>query len=79
MDVSLGRLNNATPARAAAHNPLAVVFHPYRFDSFSKVLSAGIRVGFCTAAAPVADRLELHTQSTSLHPCGVAQAIVRLI
>jgi len=33
-----------------------------RFDSFSKVLSSGIRIGFATGPAALIDRIQLHMQ-----------------
>jgi kynurenine/2-aminoadipate aminotransferase len=36
-----------------------------RFDSFSKVLSSGMRLGFVTGPAPLIDRIVLHSQVTS--------------
>lgn len=50
-----------------------------RFDSFSKLLSAGIRVGFATGPAELIERIELHTQATMLHASGVSQAVVSKI
>ena len=47
-----------------------------RFDSLSKLLSSGLRVGYATGPAALVDRLELHTQATSLHTSGVSQALV---
>jgi len=47
-----------------------------RFDSFSKVLSSGLRIGWCTGPEPLINRLELHGQSSNLHPCGMSQAVV---
>lgn len=47
-----------------------------RFDSFSKVLSAGIRVGTVTGPSPLIDRLCLHTQAVNLHPSGLSQIAV---
>lgn len=47
-----------------------------RFDSFSKVLSAGIRVGFTTAPLAISERLQLHIQSTILHSCALSQVVV---
>ena len=34
-----------------------------RFDSFSKVLSSGIRLGFMTGPKPLIDRILLHVQA----------------
>ena len=33
-----------------------------RFDSFSKILSSGIRLGFVTGPKPIIDRIVLHMQ-----------------
>jgi kynurenine/2-aminoadipate aminotransferase len=44
-----------------------------RFDSFSKVLSAGIRVGWCTGPKPLMERINLHGQSFNLHPSNIGQ------
>jgi kynurenine/2-aminoadipate aminotransferase len=46
-----------------------------RFDSLSKVLSAGLRLGWATGPAPLVERLQLHMQSTSLHTSGLSQAV----
>ena len=50
-----------------------------RFDSFSKVMSAGIRVGYCTAPPHITERLRLHMQSTVLHTSALPQAVVAAI
>jgi len=50
-----------------------------RFDSFSKIIAAGIRVGWCTGPKPLIERLELHTQSTLLHPSGISQGVVKAL
>lgn len=44
-----------------------------RFDSFSKVLSSGMRLGFATGPPALISQLELHTQAVNLHPCGLSQ------
>lgn len=44
-----------------------------RFDSFSKVLSSGMRVGWVTAAKPLIQALELHIQSSYLHSSTLSQ------
>eukprot|EP00002_Diphylleia_rotans_P006209 TRINITY_DN1555_c0_g1_i1.p1 TRINITY_DN1555_c0_g1~~TRINITY_DN1555_c0_g1_i1.p1 ORF type:complete len:349 (-),score=71.69 TRINITY_DN1555_c0_g1_i1:137-1183(-) len=46
-----------------------------RFDSFSKILSSGIRLGFVTGPKPLVDRIQLHTQATTLHANGLSQVI----
>jgi len=47
-----------------------------RFDSFSKVLSSGMRLGFATGPPALVSQLELHTQAVNLHPCGLSQVAV---
>lgn len=47
-----------------------------RFDSFSKIISGGSRVGFITAAEYVIQRLELQKQCTDLHTSIPSQMIV---
>ncbi|KAL9186804.1 hypothetical protein ACHAXT_010524 [Thalassiosira profunda] len=47
-----------------------------RFDSFSKILSSGMRLGFVTGPKPLIDRINLHTQASNLHPTGLTQAMV---
>jgi hypothetical protein len=44
-----------------------------RFDSFSKVLSSGLRVGFVTGAKPLIHRIELHVQASVLHTSALPQ------
>lgn len=50
-----------------------------RFDSFSKLLASGIRLGWATGPAPLVERLQLHTQASNLHTCGMSQALVAAI
>ncbi|KAG3294500.1 aminoadipate aminotransferase, transcript variant X2 [Ictidomys tridecemlineatus] len=47
-----------------------------RADSFSKVLSSGLRVGFLTGPKPLIERILLHIQVSSLHPCTFSQFMV---
>ena len=47
-----------------------------RFDSFSKVLGGGLRIGWVTGHTRLLNQLELHQQATLLHNCGLSQAIV---
>ena len=46
-----------------------------RFDSLSKILSSGLRLGFVTGPDDLMVRLNLHTQASNLHPSGVSQAL----
>ncbi|KAG8504611.1 Kynurenine/alpha-aminoadipate aminotransferase, mitochondrial [Galemys pyrenaicus] len=44
-----------------------------RADSFSKVLSSGLRIGFITGPKPFIERIILHTQVSSMHPSTFTQ------
>ncbi|GAA5877268.1 hypothetical protein JCM16303_006222 [Sporobolomyces ruberrimus] len=50
-----------------------------RFDSFSKILSSGMRLGFLTAAKPLVDIVDLNTSNTNLQPSSTTQAIVLVL
>ena len=50
-----------------------------RFDSFSKTLSSGLRLGFATGPPELIERLDLHSQATTLHTSGPAQALVSML
>lgn len=47
-----------------------------RFDSLSKVLSSGFRIGFATGPKPLIERLVLHMQTSALCTSGMSQACV---
>ncbi|XP_060134685.1 kynurenine/alpha-aminoadipate aminotransferase, mitochondrial-like isoform X1 [Zootoca vivipara] len=47
-----------------------------RGDSFSKIISSGLRIGFITAPAPLIDRIVLHTQASTMQPNTFAQVVV---
>ncbi|KAK6637666.1 hypothetical protein RUM44_008088 [Polyplax serrata] len=47
-----------------------------RFDSFSKIMSPGFRVGFCTGPKHLIGRIELHVQAASLHAASLPQVII---
>lgn len=46
-----------------------------RFDSLSKVLSAGMRIGWTTGPKDLVERINLHMQANSLHACALSQAV----
>lgn len=46
-----------------------------RFDSFSKVLSSGLRLGFVTGPPPIIERINLHMQASVLHASSLSQVI----
>jgi len=47
-----------------------------RFDSFSKLISSGLRIGWVTGPKELVDVIQLHQQSSALHTSGVSQAIL---
>uniref|UniRef100_G3TWV5 Kynurenine/alpha-aminoadipate aminotransferase, mitochondrial n=1 Tax=Loxodonta africana TaxID=9785 RepID=G3TWV5_LOXAF len=47
-----------------------------RADSFSKVFSSGLRIGFLTGPKPLIERVILHTQVSTLHPSTFTQILV---
>ncbi|KAF7289656.1 Aminotran-1-2 domain-containing protein [Mycena chlorophos] len=47
-----------------------------RMDSVSKVLSAGLRIGFASGPTPLLRAIEAHTGITNLQPPGITQAIL---
>ncbi|GJJ07751.1 hypothetical protein Clacol_001956 [Clathrus columnatus] len=47
-----------------------------RFDSFSKVLSAGIRIGFVSGPEPILRAIDMHTATANLQVSSLTQAIV---
>lgn len=47
-----------------------------RADTFSKVISSGLRVGFITGPKFLIERIVLHTQVSSLHPCTLSQLMI---
>jgi len=47
-----------------------------RFDSFSKILSSGIRLGFVTGPKPIIERINLHMQVSVLHASSLSQVLV---
>jgi len=46
-----------------------------RLDSMSKVLSAGMRLGFVTAPIPLWQKIVYHQQVTSMHASSISQMI----
>lgn len=47
-----------------------------RLDSFSKILSSGLRVGFCTGPEKLIRSLELCLQASILHTASISQVLV---
>nr|XP_020475375.1 kynurenine/alpha-aminoadipate aminotransferase, mitochondrial isoform X1 [Monopterus albus] len=50
-----------------------------RTDSFSKVLSSGLRIGFLTGPKPLVDQVVLHIQASTLHTSTFTQVNKTLI
>mmetsp|Transcript_36835 Transcript_36835/g.50744 ORF Transcript_36835/g.50744 Transcript_36835/m.50744 type:complete len:421 (+) Transcript_36835:89-1351(+) len=46
-----------------------------RFDSFSKILSSGLRLGWATGPNFLVDRLQLMQQASTMHPSGISQIL----
>ncbi|RUS23454.1 pyridoxal phosphate-dependent transferase [Endogone sp. FLAS-F59071] len=47
-----------------------------RFDSISKILSGGMRIGWVSGPKALLDRINIHTSVTNLQPSGVPQVMV---
>lgn len=47
-----------------------------RTDSFSKILSSGLRIGFITGPKPLVDRVVLHIQASTMHTSTFTQLMV---
>ncbi|XP_014785050.1 kynurenine/alpha-aminoadipate aminotransferase, mitochondrial isoform X1 [Octopus bimaculoides] len=47
-----------------------------RADSFSKLISSGLRCGFITGPAYVIDRILLHLQTSTVHVSGLSQFLI---
>ncbi|PWN53397.1 PLP-dependent transferase [Violaceomyces palustris] len=48
-----------------------------RFESFSKILAAGLRLGFATGPEEILEAIDMHTAMANLQPSGVAQAVAQ--
>ncbi|KLT46525.1 putative aromatic amino acid transaminase [Cutaneotrichosporon oleaginosum] len=49
--------------------------HVLRFDSFSKLLSAGIRLGFATGPKDILHGIDVNTAGANLHTSALSQAV----
>ena len=47
-----------------------------RFDSFSKILSSGLRLGMVTGPPAFLQRMDLMSQAANLHTSGISQVMV---
>ncbi|KAJ6459452.1 TdiD protein [Mycena vitilis] len=50
-----------------------------RFDSISKILSAGMRIGFASGPAPLLRAIDAHTATANLQPSSFTQAITHAL
>jgi len=50
-----------------------------RFDSFSKILSSGLRLGFVTGPQQLVNTIQFHEQSSTLHASGLSQACAQAL
>ncbi|KPI98582.1 Kynurenine/alpha-aminoadipate aminotransferase, mitochondrial [Papilio xuthus] len=67
---------NYTGIRTPSFLSMDVCGRVLRLDSASKAFSAGLRLGWLTAPAPLVARAELHSQAELLHPSTLSQAII---
>lgn len=47
-----------------------------RFDSFSKIISSGLRVGFVTGPAPLVERVVMHLMVSTMHSSSISQVMM---
>jgi kynurenine/2-aminoadipate aminotransferase len=47
-----------------------------RFDSFSKIMSSGLRVGFVTGPKMLVRQMELHMQTSSINASSLSQMLL---
>jgi len=69
-------INSTAKKRTPSFLSMDVDGRVLRFDSFSKVLSSGLRLGFVTGPKPLVDRIMLHVQVSVLHATSLSQFVV---
>lgn len=47
-----------------------------RFDSFSKIISSGLRLGFVSGPKDIVEKIQFAQQTSVLHVSGISQAIL---
>ncbi|KAF7374318.1 PLP-dependent transferase [Mycena sanguinolenta] len=67
-------MERSDPSAAGHH-----VGRVLRFDSISKILSAGMRIGFVSGPAPLIRAIDMHTAVANLQPAGLTQAIAHTL
>eukprot|EP01083_Nonionella_stella_P025961 71486_1 len=66
-------LNTNITKRNISFQSMDVEKRVIRSDSFSKILSSGLRLGYVTGPAAIVRNIELSLQSTCLHTCALSQ------
>lgn len=72
-------INDYTPPKATSYLSMDTDGRVLRFDSFSKILSSGLRLGVVSGPKNLINQLNLTTQATTLHTCGLAQVIANKV
>jgi len=67
--------SNRPPSYFALDRSQPEVGRVVRFDSFSKILSSGIRVGFVSGPECIVRSMDLHTMAVNLQPSSLSQAL----
>eukprot|EP01084_Bolivina_argentea_P316170 547972_1 len=62
--------------RAISFQSMDIESRVIRSDSFSKILSSGVRLGYLTGHSSIIRNIELHMQATCLHTSGLTQMTV---
>ncbi|XP_042889003.1 kynurenine/alpha-aminoadipate aminotransferase, mitochondrial-like isoform X1 [Penaeus japonicus] len=70
--VQFGNLKDFPPSFLSMDTEGRVI----RFDSFSKVLSSGLRLGYVTGPKPLVERIVLHKQVSILHASSISQVLI---
>lgn len=66
---------NRPPSYFALERSQSEVGRVVRFDSFSKILSSGIRVGFASGPERILQAMDQHSTVTNLQPSSLGQAL----
>ncbi|KAL5486261.1 hypothetical protein ACEPAI_7307 [Sanghuangporus weigelae] len=67
------------PSYFALEEELGEVGRVLRFDSLSKIVSAGMRIGFASGPKPILDAMDLHTASANLQVSSLTQVITHTV
>lgn len=47
-----------------------------RLDSFSKIMSAGLRLGMITGPKPLLTKIMYHVEASTIHPSSLSQVLI---